>query len=144
MIFVTCTQPREIPVSDSNEPVRRQSSQAARWRSTRKRPDDHRVETTPRPAGLPPYLTAGNRVAATGLYLALIGLLCSLVPSLLALGWGTALTGEILAIVGFVKYCRLGATNRDVGIVGALVGWLALVVLLVKASIQYQLPMPWL
>jgi hypothetical protein len=90
---------------------------------------------------LPPYLESGNRYASVGLICAVLGLLCSLVSFLQLVGWVSAAAGAVFASIGFVKYCRGGATNRDAAAVGVCLAWLALVILLTRASVALELPM---
>jgi hypothetical protein len=122
--------------------TRQQPRILTRWRTTREvsKPKTltPQAEAAPQPVRLPPYLITGNRFGSVGLYLGILGLLCSLIPSVRAFAWVAALVGELLAIAGFVKYCRLGATNRDVAVTGALLGWAALAYLLIVASVELE------
>ena len=90
---------------------------------------------------LPPYLASGNRYASAGLTCSVVGLMCSLVSFLQFVGWVSAAAGAVLASIGFVKYCRGGATNRDAAAIGVFLAWLALVILLPRASVALGLPM---
>ncbi|HEY3263248.1 MAG TPA: hypothetical protein VGJ95_23745 [Pseudonocardiaceae bacterium] len=100
-----------------------------------------RAENPAQEERLPPYLVSGNRFASAGLPCAIVGFVCSLTAFLQFVGWISAATGATLAAIGFVKYCRGGATNRDAAVVGALLAWVALVILLTRASVPLQIPM---
>jgi hypothetical protein len=125
------THGRPKPKAPSAE-VRQESRKEA------KRP----LEDLPRlEVRLPPYLALGNRYATAGLIGAVVGLLCSLVSFLQFVGWVSATAGAVFASIGFVKYCRGGATNRDAAAIGVFLAWLALVILLTRASVALGLPM---
>jgi hypothetical protein len=90
---------------------------------------------------LPPYLIQGNRFASAGLACALVGLAMALVDGWPFVGWISALMGVVLACAGFVKYCRGSASNRDSAVLGGVIAWIAVVVLLARASIALGIPM---
>jgi hypothetical protein len=91
---------------------------------------------------LPHHLVVGNRFGAAGLICGVAAQLLALLSILELTGWLAAAGGVILASIGFVKYCKGGATNRDAAIVGGVLAWLALVVLFARASGALQLPGP--
>jgi hypothetical protein len=99
-----------------------------------------RHHATDREQRLPPYLVSGNRFASVGLASAIVGLWCSFTGSLQLMGWMSALAGTIAACVGFVKYCRGGATNRDAAVLAGIMAWLALVILLARVSMDLRIP----
>jgi hypothetical protein len=90
---------------------------------------------------LPTYLQVGNRFASAGLAFGLAGLAGALLALTPAFSWMAAVTGLVLAAVGFVKYCKRSATNRDAAILGAFLSWLGLVILLAQASAELHIPM---
>jgi hypothetical protein len=56
-------------------------------------------------------------------------------------GWISGLVGMSLACAGFVKYCRGSASNRDSAVLGGVIAWIALVVLLARASMALGVSM---
>jgi hypothetical protein len=90
---------------------------------------------------LPNHITVGNRFASCGLFCAIVGLLSSLVSLLQLIGWASAGAGAILAGIGFVRYCHGKASNRDEAVIGGFLAWLALAILLTRASVGLQIPM---
>jgi hypothetical protein len=120
-------------------------------RSTQRDPQTRRLLANPQPGAgpdqqaepkLPPYLLAGNRFASAGLGFSVVGLTCASASFLPIVAWVAAGAGVALSATGFVKYCRQGATNRDTSILGGLIGWLALVILLTRFSVEHQIPLP--
>jgi len=113
-----------------------------RWRTRQEGTESPAINVSSPTPQLPPYLVAGNRFASAGLICGLLGLLCSLVSFLRALGWMSAVLGVLLSSIGFIKYCRGGATNRNEAVVGGLLAWIGLVILLTRLSVELQIPMP--
>ena len=126
--------------SSHGKPDRR-AFPAADWRTSSDDTPNPRNNYLLQGERLPAYLVEGNRYASTGLLCALVGLISSLVSFLQLVGWVSAAAGALLASIGFVKYCRGSATNRDAAVVGGLLAWLALVILLTRASVTLQIPM---
>jgi hypothetical protein len=99
------------------------------------------LENRPSDTGeLPEYLKVGNRFASAGLACGVFGLAAALLAFPPAIGWMTAITSMLLAAVGFVKYCKRSATNRDAAILGAFLSWLSLVLLLTQAAVALHVP----
>lgn len=100
------------------------------------------LETRPSDAGqLPEYLKVGNRFASAGLAGGVFGLAGVLLAFPQAISWMTAIAGMVLAAVGFAKYCKRSATNRNAAILGASLSWLSLVLLLTQAAVALHVPM---
>jgi hypothetical protein len=115
-------------------------SAAARKSARAPRPD-HASDQSFQRHQLPPYLVAGNRFASTGLVCALVGLALALVDGWPAVAWSSGVAGVVLAAVGFVKYCRGSATNRDSAASAGAIAWVALVILLTRVSVALGIPM---
>ena len=94
-----------------------------------------------RPATLPPYLVAGNRFGSYGFGAGLSGLLLALAPFGHLIAWLLAPVAVGLGLTGFARYAQDGATNRDTSVVGLVLGWTALLVLLVETSIALKVPL---
>ena len=93
------------------------------------------------PGTLPPYLVAGNRFGSYGFGAGLSGLLLALAPFGHLVAWFLAPVAVGLGLTGFARYAQDGATNRDTSVVGLVLGWTALLVLLVETSIALKVPL---
>ena len=100
-------------------------------------PARNRIAADP---ALPPYLVAGNRFGSAAFGTGLSGLLLTLVPFGHALAWVLVVAAVGLGVVGFARYTRGGATNRDTSVVGQALGWVGRVILLVEAPIALTVP----
>ena len=92
------------------------------------------------PPVLPPYLVAGNRFGSWAFGSGLSGLLLTFAPAAHAAAWVLLAAAVVLGVVGFARYTRGGATNRDTSVVGQALGWVGLVILLVEAPIALTVP----
>ena len=92
------------------------------------------------PGTLPPYLVAGNRFGSYGFGTGLSGLLLALAPFGHLIAWLLAPVAVGLGLTGFARYAQDGATNRDTSVVGLVLGWTALLVLLVETAIALKVP----
>ena len=97
--------------------------------------------TEPAPGTLPPFLVAGNRFGSYGFGAGLSGLLLALAPFGHLIAWLLAPVAVGLGLTGFARYAQDGATNRDTSVVGLVLGWIALLVLLVETSIALKVPL---
>ena len=93
------------------------------------------------PGTLPPYLVAGNRFGSYGFGAGLSGLLLALAPFGHLIAWLLAPVAVGLGLTGFARYAQDGATNRDTSVIGLVLGWTALLVLLVETSIALKVPL---
>jgi hypothetical protein len=83
---------------------------------------------------------AGNRFGSYGFGAGLSGLLLALAPFGHLMAWFLAPVAVGLGLTGFVRYAQDGATNRDTSVVGLVLGWTALLVLLVETSVVLKVP----
>jgi hypothetical protein len=90
---------------------------------------------------LPSLVVPGDRFTLIGLICGILGLLASLVSPFQLLGWISGAAGVLFASIGFVKYCHGKASNREEAIIGGFLAWLALVILLTRASVSLQIPL---
>ena len=90
---------------------------------------------------LPPYLVAGNRFGSYAFGAGLSGLLLALAPVGHALAWVLGIAAVVLGVVGFARYTRGGATNRDTSVAGQAMGWVGLAVLFAEAPIALHVPL---
>ena len=95
----------------------------------------------PAQRALPPYLVAGNRFGSWAFGAGLSGLLLTLVPVGHALAWVLVVAAVVLGVVGFARYTRGGATNRDTAVVGQALGWVGVAVLSVEAQVMLIVPL---
>jgi hypothetical protein len=89
---------------------------------------------------LPPYLVAGNRYGSYGFGAGLTGLLLAIAPfghTLAAVLVGAAV---VLGATGFVRYAHDRATNRDTAVAGLAMGWIGLIVLMMRLAVVLDLP----
>jgi hypothetical protein len=105
-------------------------------------PTDTRPGAPPHTAlrELPPYLVAGNRFGSYGFGTGLTGLLLAIAPFGHTLAWFLVVAAVGLGLTGFVRYAQDGATNRDTAVVGLAMGWIGLVVLMMRLAIALDLP----
>lgn len=99
---------------------------------------------TPENSGLrtlPPYLVAGNRFGSYGFGAGLSGLLLAIAPFGHTLAGVLVVAAVVLSGIGFVRYAQDGATNRDTSLVGLALGWIGLVVLLMRLAVAVNLPL---
>ncbi len=101
---------------------------------------DRTPPVDPGPRTLPPFLVAGNRFGSYGFGAGLSGLLLALAPVGHALAGFLVAAAVVLGVSGFARYAQGGATNRDASLVGLAMGWVGLLVLVVRASIALNLP----
>lgn len=94
----------------------------------------------PEPRALPPYLVAGNRFGSYAFGTGLSGLLLALAPVGHAVAWVLGIAAVGLGVVGFARYTRGGATNRDTSVVGQAMGWIGLAILFAEAPIALHVP----
>ena len=107
-------------------------------------PTPTRDRTGPAEPGLrtlPPYLVAGNRFGSCAFGAGLSGLLLTLAPFGHLIAWLLAPVAVGLGLTGFARHAQDGATNRDTSVVGLVLGWTALLVLLVETSIALKVPL---
>jgi hypothetical protein len=84
---------------------------------------------------------AGNRFGSYGFGAGLSGLLLALAPFGHLIAWLLAPVAVGLGLTGFARYAQVGATNRDTSVIGMVLGWTALLVLLVETSIALKVPL---
>jgi hypothetical protein len=89
---------------------------------------------------LPPYLVAGNRYASYGFGAGLSGLLLAITTFGHTVAWLLVIAAVVLSGIGFVRYAQDGATNRDTAVVGLAMGWIGLVILLLRLATEFPLP----
>src|SRR5512144_1772271 len=89
---------------------------------------------------LPPYLVAGNRFGSYGFGAGLTGLLLAIAPFGHTLAAVLVVVAVVLGATGFIRYAQAGATNRDTSVVGLAMGWIGLMILLVRLSAELNLP----
>ena len=95
----------------------------------------------PGPGTLPRYLLAGTRYGSYGFGAGLSALLLALAPFGHLVAWFLAPVAVGLGLTGFARYAQDGATNRDTSVVGLVLGWTALLILLVETSIGLKVPL---
>ena len=106
-------------------------------------PIDTRSPTPPaEPAlrELPPYLVAGNRYGSYGFGAGLGGLLLAIAPFGHTLAWVLVVVAMVLSGTGLIRYAQDDATNRDTAAVGLAMGWIGLVVLLLRLAAEFPVP----
>jgi uncharacterized membrane protein YfcA len=89
---------------------------------------------------LPPYLVAGNRFGSYGFGAGLSGLLLAIAPFGHLLAAVLLVAAVVLGVTGLIRYAQDGATNRDTAAVGLAMGWIGLVVLMMRLAIALHLP----
>ena len=99
------------------------------------------AEGDPAPRPLPAYLVAGNRFGSWAFGAGLSGLLLTLAPFGHTLAWVLGVAAVVLGVVGFARYTRGGATNRDTAVVGQALGWVGVAVLSAEAQVALIVPL---
>ena len=83
---------------------------------------------------------AGNRFGSYAFGAGLSGLLLALAPVGHLLAWVLVVAAVLLGVVGFARYTRGGATNRDTSVVAQALGWIGVAVLSVETQIALNVP----
>ena len=89
---------------------------------------------------LPPYLVAGNRFGSYGFGAGLTGLLLAIAPFGHTLSAVLVVAAVVLGATGFVRYAQDRATNRDTAVAGLAMGWIGVIVLMMRLSAALDLP----
>ena len=105
-------------------------------------PTDTRTPAPPDagPRALPPYLVAGNRYGSYGFGAGLTGLLLAIGPVGHTLAAVLVVAAVGLGLTGLVRYAQDGATNRDTAAVALAMGWIGVVVLMMRWAAALNLP----